>query len=84
MPVVSDPLGEVRAILIRYAGGDMGPSGADHEIMTILRRRGNVTQKKILPMLVGIHRMNPGGLIGATKGVRGLMDKIALHHWNDD
>ena len=84
MPVVYDPSDEVRAILIRYAEGDMGPSGADHEIMQILRRRGNVTLKKILPMLVGIHRMNRGGLIGATKGVRGLMDKIALLHWNDD
>ena len=84
MPVVSDPLDEIRAILIRYAAGDIGPPGADHQIMAILRRRGQVFKKKIPPMLVGIHRLNRGGTIGTSKGVRTLMDKIAVLHWNDD
>ena len=34
-------------------------------------------------MLVGIHRLNRGGTIGTSKGVRTLMDKIAELHWND-
>ena len=84
MSVMSEPLDAIRAILIRYAAGDIGPPGADHEIMKILRTRGHVTNKRIKPMLVGIHRMNRGGAIGTSKGVRTLMDKIAVLHWNDD
>ena len=84
MPVVSDPSDEIREILIRYAKGDIGPPGADHEIMAILRRRGHVASKKIPPMLVGIHQLNRGGAIGTSKGVRTLMDKIMALNWNDD
>ena len=46
MPVVSDPSDEIRAILIRYAKGDIGPPGAGQQIMAILRRKGHVTKKK--------------------------------------
>ena len=84
MPVVTDPLDEVRAVLNRYAKGDIGPSGADLEIMKILRGQGQLRNQKIPPMLVGIHRLNRGGAIGTSKGVRTLMDKIAVLHWNDD
>ena len=69
MPVVSDPLDEIRAILIRYATGDIGPPGADHEIMAILRKKGHVANNKIPPMLVGIHRLNRGGAIGTSKAL---------------
>ena len=84
MPVVTDPLDEIRAILIRYDKGEIGPPGADHEIMAILRKRGHVSKKQIHPMLVCIHRLNRGGMIGTSKGVRTLMDKIAGLHWNDE
>ena len=46
MPVVTDPSDEIREILIRYAAGEIGPPGADHEIMKILRMRGHVTLNK--------------------------------------
>ena len=35
-------------------------------------------------MKVGIYRQNRGGMIGASIGVRDLMDKIGVLHWNDD
>ena len=76
MPVVIDPLDEIRAILIRYSLGQIGPSGADQEVMDMLRRKGYVSQKVIKPMLVGIHHLNRGGIMGASQGVRKLTDKI--------
>ena len=84
MHVVSNPLDEIREILIRYEAGEIGPPGADYEIMVILRRKGLATLRKIPPMQVGIHRKNRGGCIGASMGVRDLMDKIAKLHWNGD
>ena len=84
MPVITDPFDEIRAILIRYDKGEIGPPGADHEIMAILRKRGHVSRKQIHPMLVCVHRLNRGGMIGTSKGVRTLMDKIAGLHWNDE
>ena len=69
MPVVSDPLDPIRAILIRYEHGLIGPSGADQEVMDILRTKGYVSQKVIKPMLVGIHHLNRGGVIGASQGM---------------
>ena len=69
MPVVTDPLDEIRAIMIRYSLGQIGPSGADQEVMDILRTKGYVEQKVIKPMLVGIHHLNRGGVIGASQGM---------------
>ena len=84
MPVVTNREDEIRAILIRYAAGLIGPPGADGQIMAILIKKGHAFRKQIRPMRVGIHRLNRGGMIGASKGVRDLMDKLADLHWNDD
>ena len=84
MPVVTDPEDEVRAVLLRYEKGEIGPPGADHEIMVILRRQGHITVKQIRPMLVGIHRQNRGSQIGSSRGVPDLMGKIAELNWNND
>ena len=75
---MSDPADEVRAILNRYAKGEIGPPGADHEIMQISRKKGHIALKQIPPMQVGIHKLNQGGMIGTSKGVRTLLDKIAV------
>jgi hypothetical protein len=82
MPVVTDPLDEIRAIMIRYSLGQIGSSGADQEVTDILRRKGLVSQKVIKPMLAGIHHLNRGGIMGASQGVRKLTDKIAGLHSN--
>ena len=84
MPVVTKPADEVRAVLLRYEKGEIGPPGADHEIMVILRRQGHITVKQIRTMLDGIHRQNRGGQIGASRGVPDLMGKIAELNWNND
>ena len=68
MPVCSDPTDEIRAILILYAAGDVGPSGADATIMAILVRRGHASKRRIHPMKVGIHHLNRGGVIGGKLG----------------
>ena len=84
MLVVTDPADEIRAILIRYAAGDIGPPGADGQIMALLVQQGHAVRKQVRPMKIGIHRKNRGGMIGASKDVKGLMDEIADLHWNDD
>ena len=84
MPVVTDPADKISAILIRYAAGDIGPPGADGQIMALLFQQGLGVRKQVRPMKIGIHRKNRGGMIGASKDVKGLMDKIADLHWNDD
>ena len=84
MPVVTDPADPIRAILNCYAIDDIGPPGADGQIMALLVEQGLAVRKQIRPMKVGIHRKNRGGMIGASKGMKGLMDKIADLHWNDD
>ena len=35
-------------------------------------------------MKVGIHHLNRGGVIGASRDVKNLMDNIGELHWNDD
>ena len=84
MPVIDDPQDDIRAILILYAKGFVGPSGVDATIMAILRTRGQATKRKIHPMKVGIHHLNRGGVIGASLEVVKLMDNICELSWNDD
>ena len=82
--LVTDPLDPIRAILIKYGEHQIGPAGADSQIMAILFRRGFASKRKRHPMKVGIHRLNRGGVIGASMEVELLMDEIAELFWNNE
>ena len=75
--LVTDPSDLIRAILIKYGEHNIGPAGADSQIMAILFRKGFAIKRKIRPIKVGIHRKNRGGVIGASMEVELLMDEIA-------
>ena len=53
-----------------------GASGVDEDIITELRRRGHCESDQINPMLVGIHHLNRGGVIGNSMSVGRRIDNL--------
>ena len=69
---------EVAIILEAYKKGDDGAAGADEKISEILRRLRQARTRQILPMQVGFHKLNRGGVLGNSLAVHRIMEAI-LH-----
>ena len=81
--LVTNPLDEIRAILILYTKHQIGAAGADGQIMKILFRKGYARKQQTQAMRVCFHRLNRGGVIGSSQEAQPLMEEIAEVFWSD-